>query len=69
MTTEEKLAAMEVLWGRASDLLILVEKLRTAQRGFFKTRDSAYLYESKSLEKIVDKKLEEILHGKQEQLI
>lgn len=39
----------------------LVRKLREAQRQFFKTRASPYLYESKALERIVDRKIEELL--------
>jgi hypothetical protein len=39
----------------------LVQKLRVAQKGYFKTRDTAYLIESKALEKIVDARVEEIL--------
>jgi hypothetical protein len=47
----------------------LVIKLRTAQKQFFKTRDTAFLIESKSLERIVDQKADEIVNGKQEKLI
>jgi len=43
----------------------LVVKLRTAQKNFFKTRDTAFLIESKGLERVVDKKADEILNGKE----
>lgn len=51
--------------GKNMDLIefaALVQKLRNAQNGFFKTRETAYLIEAKSLEKRVDAIIEEILN-------
>jgi hypothetical protein len=50
------------------DFAALVIKLRTAQKNFFKTREASYLIESKSLERLVDQRAEEIVNGKQEEL-
>ena len=47
---------------------VLVRKLREAQKNFFRTREHSYLFESKALEKIVDKKISEILDDKQLEL-
>ena len=44
-----------------TEFAALVQKLREAQKGFFKTRDSAYLFEAKALEKRVDSIVTEIL--------
>ncbi len=45
------------------EFAMLVRKLRDAQKGFFRTRDTAYLIEAKALEKKVDRIIEEILNA------
>lgn len=42
-----------------SDLLSLIKRLRTAQKTFFRTRDYKALDEAKTLEKQIDKLIEE----------
>lgn len=45
----------------AKDLARLVERMRQAQKEYFKTRSSAVLEQSKYLEKRVDAAVEELL--------
>lgn len=44
----------------AKDFFIKVEKMRDAQKKYFKTRSSYYLKESKRLEKEIDTEIERV---------
>ena len=52
---EEEADPKESMPGAAcTDLILLVSRMRDAQRRFFKTKDRAYLMQSKDLERKVD---------------